>query len=120
MSRPNQYATYSSLAHPKEKEEKTHNCVLVQDLSHRRGIISDNKIVCIDWFADWCGPCKSIAPKFEVMAEKYNKSGLCALIKEDIDKRLERKQRLVEKFWAHGGEYEITQNLNVKMSMVRL
>ena len=32
--------------------------------------IKDNKVVILDCSAEWCGPCKMIAPKFHEFSEK--------------------------------------------------
>lgn len=33
--------------------------------------ITNNDIVIIDFWAEWCGPCKSFAPTYEEVSNKY-------------------------------------------------
>ena len=34
-------------------------------------VITRNDMVIVDFWAPWCGPCKSFAPLFEAASEKY-------------------------------------------------
>jgi thioredoxin 1 len=33
--------------------------------------VTDNDIVLVDFWADWCGPCKRFAPVFEAASEQH-------------------------------------------------
>jgi thioredoxin 1 len=34
--------------------------------------INNNDIVIVDFWAEWCGPCKSFSPIYEEVSEKYD------------------------------------------------
>ena len=34
-------------------------------------IVTENDIVLVDFWADWCGPCKRFAPTFEASSQKH-------------------------------------------------
>ena len=36
-------------------------------------VLSKNKLLLVDFWAEWCGPCKSMHPIFSRMAKKYGR-----------------------------------------------
>lgn len=46
---------------------------------------SMTKLVILDFFAEWCGPCKAVAPMLEKVAGEYAEKGV-TLVKVDVDK----------------------------------
>jgi thioredoxin 1 len=47
------------------------------------GILNSDKPSMVDFYAEWCGPCKAIAPVISNLEEEYN--GKVNVVKIDVD-----------------------------------
>ena len=54
--------------------------------------IADHRVVLVDFWATWCGPCKTMAPDLDLIARETEDDVLIA--KVDVDK----ERQLVERF----------------------
>jgi thioredoxin 1 len=50
-----------------------------------RAILSSNTHVVVDFYADWCPPCRAIAPIFSTLADKHSSDGQLAFAKVNVD-----------------------------------
>lgn len=59
------------------------NLQAITDASFETDVIESKTPVLIDFWAQWCGPCKAIAPVLEDLAQHYQ--GKLKIVKLDID-----------------------------------
>lgn len=55
----------------------------ISDASFESDVLKSDKPVLVDFWAEWCGPCKMIAPILEDVAKEYN--GKVTIAKMDVD-----------------------------------
>lgn len=61
------------------------------DASFDADVLNSDKVVLVDFWAAWCGPCKAIAPVLEELAEDY--AGRVQIVKVDVDANPESAAR---------------------------
>ncbi|MFT6398003.1 MAG: thioredoxin 1 [Bradymonadia bacterium] len=59
------------------------NVLDVTDATIEAEILGSQLPVLIDFYADWCGPCKTLSPRIETLAQKY--AGSLKVCKIDVD-----------------------------------
>ncbi|RBR17061.1 uncharacterized protein FIESC28_06563 [Fusarium coffeatum] len=48
-------------------------------------LLAGTNVVIADFYADWCGPCKAIAPTFEALAKEHSAPKKVAFAKVNVD-----------------------------------
>lgn len=56
--------------------------------SFENEVLKSDKIVLVDFYADWCGPCKMMAPVLEDLAKTTTKNLMIAKVNVDQEQEL--------------------------------
>jgi thiol-disulfide isomerase/thioredoxin len=97
------YSQYKNLASKEVdvKQETLDAVPVIGTAEEKQEMVSKNKVCVINVSADWCGPCKKAKPYFALLAEKYNRPGVCMFAREDSDLKLSPDVKGIPSFLIH-------------------
>ncbi|UQD55286.1 thioredoxin [Flavobacterium sp. K5-23] len=75
--------------------------------------INTNDVVLVDFFADWCGPCKALHPALEELAKDFDGRAVISKINVDTNPELAAQfkvRSIPALFYFKNGEIVGTQN----------
>ena len=61
----------------------TKNILEVTDKDFQALVLDSNEPVLVDFWAEWCGPCRQLAPTIDALAEEFQ--GKAKVAKIDVD-----------------------------------
>lgn len=57
---------------------------VINSSEFKNDVLNDNGAILVDFFAEWCGPCKMVAPVLEELSTELE--GKAKIFKVDVDK----------------------------------
>ncbi|KAF5017467.1 hypothetical protein F66182_10601 [Fusarium sp. NRRL 66182] len=61
------------------------NLVVIASKGQFDSLLKSSRIVVADFYADWCGPCKQIAPFYESLADTLSRPNIVTFVKVNSD-----------------------------------
>jgi thioredoxin 1 len=83
------------------------------DKSNFDATINTNDVVLVDFFADWCGPCKALHPALEELANDFESTAVISKINVDKNPELAAQfkvRSIPALFYINNVEIISTQN----------
>ncbi|MEQ1849357.1 MAG: thioredoxin [Candidatus Peribacteraceae bacterium] len=63
----------------------------ISDAEFATKILQSNKVVLLDFWAPWCGPCKAMLPVVDELTKKYE--GKVEVYKMNVDENMDTPQK---------------------------
>lgn len=71
------------------------NVLNVTNSNFEGEVLKSDKPVMVDFWAPWCGPCKTIGPVIDDIANEYHDRAVIAKVNVDDEAELARKYRVM-------------------------
>ena len=71
------------------------NIIHITDADFEEKVLKSDVPIMVDYWAEWCGPCKAIAPVLEEIADEYK--GKLVVAKMDVDESQKTPQKYIVK-----------------------
>ncbi len=63
----------------------------VSDSSFEKDVLQSSKPVLVDFWAEWCAPCRMLAPTIDAIAEQFSETA--GVVKVNVDDNTQTAQR---------------------------
>ncbi len=67
------------------------NVLTTTDSQFDNDVLQSDSLTLVDFWAEWCGPCRALAPTLDALADEYQ--GKVKVIKCNVDENPESAQR---------------------------
>jgi thioredoxin 1 len=77
-----------------QHDETSTNVVKISAASFNQQVLASSKPVVVDFWAPWCGPCRTLAPTISALADEYQGRAVVGKVNVDDEGSLAEKYKI--------------------------